>query len=49
MVSSPLFCTHCGAANVAQAAFCYSCGQTIEIPVIALTSAISGPEHAGAA
>ena len=47
MVSSPLFCTHCGAANVAQAAFCYSCGQAIEIPVIAPTPTLSGPLQTG--
>jgi serine/threonine protein kinase len=32
MISSPLFCTHCGAANLAQVAFCYACGQPIQTP-----------------
>jgi serine/threonine protein kinase len=48
MVSSPLFCTHCGAANQAQAAFCYACGQAIQAPVNVFTSNSSGPLRIGA-
>src|SRR5579883_2531787 len=29
MVSSSLFCMHCGAANPAQAKFCFACGQAL--------------------
>ena len=28
--SSPLFCTHCGAANRQQAAFCFACGKPLQ-------------------
>src|SRR5579885_457847 len=48
MVSSPLFCTHCGAANQAQAAFCYACGQAIQAPVNVFASNSSGPLRIGA-
>jgi serine/threonine protein kinase len=48
MISSPLFCTHCGAANLAQVAFCYACGQAIQTPGNAQASSGSGPLHVGA-
>ncbi len=32
MVSSPLFRTHCGATNMADAAFCYACGRASAVP-----------------
>src|SRR6202035_1707761 len=47
MISSPLFCTHCGAANVAQVAFCYACGQLIQTPEGTPPSSGSGPLRVG--
>lgn len=34
MISSPRFCTSCGAANSQQAAFCHSCGQPLQATMI---------------
>jgi WD40 repeat protein len=35
MISSPLYCTNCGAANTAQAKFCFGCGQSLQTGVVA--------------
>lgn len=32
MVSAQIFCTQCGAANIAGGKFCYACGQAIQAP-----------------
>jgi len=32
MISSPLFCPTCGAANTAQATQCFACGHTLQAP-----------------
>lgn len=47
MSSSPLFCTHCGAANLAQAAFCYACGQVIQAPGNIFSAPGNGPLAVG--
>ncbi|HEX7734018.1 MAG TPA: protein kinase family protein [Ktedonobacteraceae bacterium] len=46
MISPSLFCTHCGAANLAQAAFCYVCGQAIQTPDNAAAPSEGGPLRA---
>src|SRR6266567_1636496 len=52
MVSSfSLYCTNCGAANQAQAAFCFACGHSLQVPVassITISSSATGllvPTH----
>jgi len=35
MVSSPLFCPVCGAANTPQALLCFACGQALDAPSLA--------------
>jgi WD40 repeat protein len=38
MISSPLYCTNCGAANSMQAKFCFGCGQALQSGITALAS-----------
>jgi len=38
MISSPIYCTNCGAANSLQAKFCFGCGQALQSGVTASSS-----------
>lgn len=42
MVSSPLFCPICGAANAPHAASCFACGQALDTPSLVALPAQSG-------
>jgi eukaryotic-like serine/threonine-protein kinase len=37
MLPSALYCTNCGAPNLAQAKFCFGCGQALQLPSAAST------------
>jgi WD40 repeat protein len=42
MISSPVYCTSCGAANMQQARFCFGCGKTLQSGPLAPSGSLTG-------
>jgi WD40 repeat protein len=42
MISSSIYCTNCGAANLRQAKFCFGCGHTLQSGALAAVGSLTG-------
>src|SRR5215467_14544456 len=42
MISSPIYCTNCGTANVQQAKFCFGCGHPLQSGALAAPGSLTG-------
>src|SRR6516162_194518 len=42
MISSPIYCTNCGAANMPQANFCFGCGKALQSGALAASASHTG-------
>jgi len=42
MISSSIYCTNCGTANVQQAKFCFGCGHALQSGSLAAPGSLTG-------